>query len=426
MSEWKEIQLGKLGKTYTGISGKTKDDFGSGKPYIPYLNVFQNNKIKPSQLDYVNINPDEKQNQVKYGDLFFTTSSETIEEVGMTSVLLHDLGEVYLNSFCFGFRLYDFENILPEYVPFLFRSDEIRHKISLQGQGSTRYNLSKTELLKKLILNLPTLLEQTSIAEILSTADEAIAHTEALIAKYQRIKTGLMQDLLTKGIDENGNIRSKATHKFVIKNGIEVPEEWEVKPLRAYLKYISYGFTNPMPETEEGPYMVTAANINDGKIIYTGCRHTSWTAFNTLLTPKSKPQIDDILITKDGSLGRLAIVKNEQLCINQSVAVLRIDRTLISIEYLKMLLESPYYQSIIIGDAGGSTIKHIYITKLDKMFLAIPKEIEEQEKILQLIGEQANYINELQKELSKFNSLKTGLMQDLLSGKVRVNMDNKN
>ena len=82
--------------------------------------------------------------------------------------------------------------------------------------------------------------EQTLIAQILSTADAAISQTEKLIAKYQRIKTGLMQDLLTKGIDAKGNIRSKATHKFVVKNGIEVPEEWEVKTLEAQRRAFRY------------------------------------------------------------------------------------------------------------------------------------------------------------------------------------------
>jgi type I restriction enzyme S subunit len=85
------------------------------------------------------------------------------------------------------------------------------------------------ELLLGLKIQLFTEVEQTKIANILSTADEAIAQTEQLIAKYQRIKTGLMQDLLTKGIDEHGNIRNKTTHKFVVKNGVEVPEEWEVE-----------------------------------------------------------------------------------------------------------------------------------------------------------------------------------------------------
>ena len=426
MGEWKEIQLGKLGKTYTGLSGKTKDDFGFGKPYIPYLNVFQNNKIKPSQLDFVNIKYDEKQNQVKYGDLFFTTSSETIEEVGMTSVLLHDLGEVYLNSFCFGFRLNDFEDLLPEYVPYLFRSDEIRHKISLQGQGSTRFNLSKTELLKKLILNLPSKPEQTRIAEILSTADEAIAHTEALIAKYQRIKTGLMQDLLTKGIDENGNIRSKATHKFVVKNGIEVPEEWEVPMLKELLaKPLTYGIVQPGNHDPEGIYMIRSQDYS-----------REWNPLNTIMKvskeidkpyERSRVYESDLLITVVGAnVGRMAIVTKELSGANISRSVARLsinteqNDSLFYYYYLKGSIDK-----IIFENTVGGAQPVLNLKELDEIRVIQPNRTEQSIISNKVDKIEASIKNDIT-TLKKLQSLKTGLMQDLLSGKVRVNMDNKN
>ncbi|MCV5632786.1 restriction endonuclease subunit S, partial [Escherichia coli] len=87
-----------------GLTGKTKEDFGAGKPYIPYINIFKNSRIDIQNLEYVQVNDDERQSVVKYGDIFFTTSSETPEEVGMSSVLLEEVSEVFLNSFCFGFR----------------------------------------------------------------------------------------------------------------------------------------------------------------------------------------------------------------------------------------------------------------------------------------------------------------------------------
>ena len=296
-------------------------------------------------------------------------------------------------------------------------------KLKRLGEGTTFAEISKSYLEEFNIEYPESKSEQTRIAEILNTTDVAIAHTEALIAKYQRIKTGLMQDLLTKGIDEHGNIRSKATHKFVVKNGIEVSEDWVVEPLRYFLNYISYGFTNPMPESPEGPFMVTAANINDGRILFDNCRHTTKSAFDKLLTNKSRPIVGDILITKDGSLGRLAIVNDNNLCINQSVAVMRPKNSIVNAEYLKQLLESPSYQSTIISEAGGSTIKHIYITKLDCMPIAIPNKASEQLKILNLISEQNSYLNILETELSKLNFLKIGLMQNLLSGKVRIKLN---
>lgn len=420
MNRWQKVILGSLGTTFSGLMGKTKEDFGSGKKYITYMNVFANYAINSSEVGLVTISKFEKQNIVQYGDIIFTTSSETLHEVGMTSVVTSDLGEVYLNSFCFGFRPKDLNIILPEFAVYLFRSREVRKQICFNGQGSTRYNLSKNGLLKNVILSIPTHKEQITIATILSTIDQAIEKTEQLIAKFERIKTGLMQDLLTRGIDEQGNIRTEETHEFKDSVVGRIPKEWEVDSVKVFLNYISYGFTNPMPTTEQGAIMITAANIFKGKIQYDTCRFTSQKDYDSLLTNKSKPLIGDVLITKDGSLGRTAIVDKENICINQSVAVLRVKRNLVDNTFFKTLLESPGYQKKILDDSGGSTIKHIYITKLDKMMIAIPSKLKEQLRILECLNTFNQNVETVLNNLKKLNSLKIALMQDLLTGKVRV------
>lgn len=101
--DWEERKLRDVGDTFTGLTGKTKEDFGHGSAkFVTYVNVFQNPIATLDQLDAVEI--DEKQNQVQKGDVFFTTSSETPEEVGMSSVWTYDTKNVYLNSFTFGYR----------------------------------------------------------------------------------------------------------------------------------------------------------------------------------------------------------------------------------------------------------------------------------------------------------------------------------
>lgn len=196
--EWKEVRLGELGTIFNGLTGKTKKDFGKGKPYVTYLNVFNYNKINNSlNFDYVLINENENQNSLEYGDLIFTTSSETSNEVGMSSVLLFQpTDKLYLNSFCFGFRLYDFETLVPEFAVFILRGINFRKEMFKLAQGSTRFNLSKTGF-KKITIKLPTLEEQTAIAEILSTADREISLLEKKKAHLETQKQGLMQVLLT-------------------------------------------------------------------------------------------------------------------------------------------------------------------------------------------------------------------------------------
>ena len=195
--EWEKRKLSNLGSTFNGITGKTKVDFGSGKKYIPYMNIFKNTFIDTDNLDYVNIDDDEKQNTVKFGDIFFTTSSETPEEVGMSSVLLNKTEEpIYLNSFCFGFRPFEIDKIAPAFIGYILRSSHVRRKIAILAQGATRYNLSKVQLLK-ISIALPSLEEQQKIATVLTNTDKEIELLEQQLADLQQEKKALMQVLLT-------------------------------------------------------------------------------------------------------------------------------------------------------------------------------------------------------------------------------------
>lgn len=198
-----------------------------------------------------------------------------------------------------------------------------------------------------------------------------------------------------------------------------IPEDWECGKLEEFFAFISYGFTNPMPTVGHGVYMITAADINDGRIQLETARKTTEVAYRTLLSPKSKPKKNDILLTKDGSLGRLALVGNEQICINQSVAVIRPNEKVEPI-YLKLLLESPHYQKRMIEDAGGSTIKHIYITIVNLMRIALPASRNEQRAIAATLSDVDALVRALERLIAKKRDLKQAAMQKLLSGQTRL------
>jgi type I restriction enzyme S subunit len=195
----------------------------------------------------------------------------------------------------------------------------------------------------------------------------------------------------------------------------ELPKEWVIKKIKQITQYVSYGFTNPMPTTNEGPYMVTAADIADGKIIYDKARHTSLIEYKKILTAKSKPEIDDVLITKDGTLGRVAKVDRNNICINQSVACMRLNgNDSINVDFFIILLQSNNVQNRILFDASGSTIKHIYITKLAETPLAIPP-LPEQHRIAEILSNVDETIEHTEALIEKYRNIKKGLMADLLT-----------
>jgi type I restriction enzyme, S subunit len=193
-SEWEVKKLGELGETYGGLSGKSKENFGKGKPYIQYKQIFDDSKIDISRFELVEIGVNENQNKVQFGDVFFTVSSETSNEIGMSSVLLDKVEELYLNSFCFGYRANSLEELNPYFSRYLFRSENFREEIIKLAQGSTRYNMSKIQLLK-IKIQLPCLKEQTAIANFLSALDEKINQTQRQIEKMERWKRGLLQKM---------------------------------------------------------------------------------------------------------------------------------------------------------------------------------------------------------------------------------------
>ena len=190
---WEQRKLGEMGQTYTGLSGKTKDDFGHGQArFVTYMNVFSNSISNPEMTEPIEIDP--KQNEVEVGDVFFTTSSETPEEVGMSSILLEKRGKTYLNSFCFGFR--PSEKIDSYYLAYMLRSESTRAKIILLAQGISRYNISKNKVME-IAVSLPSLDEQKMIGQYFSQLDNLITLHQRKCDEEKQKKKALMQLLLT-------------------------------------------------------------------------------------------------------------------------------------------------------------------------------------------------------------------------------------
>lgn len=187
--DWEEKNLGDIGSIYSGLSGKTKEDFGKGNAkFIEFSNVLANAVANEDMLGQIDI--DEKQNTVKSGDILFNSSSETPEEVGMSSVWTRNIDNLYLNSFCIGFR----PNIKLDnyFIAYLLRNGESRKQIILLAQGISRYNISRIGLTKIKIL-LPSLPEQEKIGTFFKELDYKIEKEEDKLSSLERLKTALLQ-----------------------------------------------------------------------------------------------------------------------------------------------------------------------------------------------------------------------------------------
>lgn len=166
----RRVRLKEIGTFYSGLSGKSKSDFSEGNALlVTYRNIFNNPVLNSAIKDTVVVGKDEKQNEVLWGDILITGSSETPADAGMSSVVLFNPQEkMYLNSFCFGFRLNDMNEALPSYIGHLLRSTSIRAAISKTAFGVTRFNVNRMRF-ADIEIPLPPLNIQKEIVSILDS-----------------------------------------------------------------------------------------------------------------------------------------------------------------------------------------------------------------------------------------------------------------
>jgi len=286
--------------------------------------------------------------------------------------------------------------------------------------GSTRQRISRTNL-GKIEIDIPKhKKEQEKIAAVLSTIDRAIAQTEAIIAKQQRIKTGLMQDLLTKGIDEHGNIRSEATHEFKDSAIGRIPVEWEVENFIDACERVSVGIATSTTKyfQSEGVPLLRNQNILSGVFDLNELLYISldFDAIN-----KSKRlKTGDLVTMRTGYPGRTSVTTS-------FMDGWQTFTTLISTpkkskyrpDFLSVLMNSCVCRKQILTLQCGGAQQNLNVGWLIKMKVFKPS-IAEQTGILSVLNNIEKVIDSSSKQLQKLHHQKTGLMQDLLTGKVRV------
>ncbi|MDR1715981.1 MAG: restriction endonuclease subunit S [Prevotella sp.] len=262
--------------------------------------------------------------------------------------------------------------------------------------------------------------EQQKIASILSTIDKNIELTEQLIAKQKNIKTGLMHDLLSYGIDESGQIRSPQTHSFVEKNGIAVPEEWECKSISEVINIINGGTpstSNPLFWNGD-IYWLSVDDFNKGERFVYKAQKT----ITSLGLQKSSTNIlkkGEIIISARGTVGVIAQIGTD-MAFNQSCYGISLkSEEIYSNDYIYYFLYFYFKESKVI--TAGSTFDTIKKSTFDEIYIFFSKDKQEQVKIISLLTKQDQIISEQETKLEKLKLIKKGLMEDLLTGKVRVN-----
>lgn len=416
--EWEVKKLKFLGKIYAGINGKKGDDFSKEfsvgvKSFIPFTNICNNFKIDDNNYQYVKIDDSENQNRVKKNDILFLMSSETLDDIAKNSIYLGNNEELYLNSFCKGFRIFD-KDVEPEFINYLLLSSTYRNYFSLVGRGFTRINL-KQEYINDISALLPNLKEQQSIALFLdektAKIDQTISIKEKEILLLKERRQILIQKAVTKGLNPKVKLKNSGVDWIG-----EIPEHWEVLPgFNVYKE----NKTNNIGMKEKVVLSLSYGNIvikPEEKLV--GLVPESFETYQIV-----KP--GDIII-------RCMDLQNDKTSLRTGIAV---NDGIITNAYLNLNIingnNSNYYYNFlhtldttkVIYKFGKGLRQNLSYVDFKRMQIIVPPKIEQNEianHIEKLKIKISKAISLKQQEIEKLKEYKTVLVDNVVTGKVRV------
>lgn len=374
----RKVRLKDIGTFYSGLSGKSKKDFSDGNALLAtYRNIFNNPVLNLDIKDTVVIGNGEKQNEVMYGDILFTGSSETPEEAGMSSVVMSEPKEkIYLNSFCFGFRLNNIIEILPSYMGHLLRSEPVRKAISKTAFGVTRFNINKN-FLSEIEIPLPPLTIQREIVSVLDSFTTLIDKMKQEVELRKKQMEYYREKLLS--FDEE--IRKLSFGKdFTLKARIG----WQGLTKKEYLP--------------DGEYkLITGTDFTTNNTIdFDHCVYVSKERYEQ--DPYIQIKEDDVLITKDGTLGKIAYISELPMpaTLNGGVFVVRGKTGEVTQRFLKHYLISNNFKNWIEQNHTAGSIMHLTQKLLEKFNIPVPSP-STQEDIVSTLDSFEQYISKLER-----------------------------
>jgi type I restriction enzyme S subunit len=209
---------------------------------------------------------------------------------------------------------------------------------------------------------------------------------------------------------KKSSAQSKIDEEYIF----EIPQEWAFTTWGEISEWITYGFTRPMPKSESGVKLLTAKDVQRFELDFVGCGLTTTGAFEAL-SDKDKPVRGDLLITKDGSIGRAALVQtDENFCINQSVAVCWLRSTFMNKHYLELLANSDFTQSFVKDKAQGMAIQHLSIIDFAKCPVPVPS-ISEQSEIVRRVEQLFAFAGQLEAKVTSAKTSIDHLTQSILA-----------
>lgn len=388
---------------------------------FPFLNIrcIENGKINKSECQFISneiANSIYKHFQLEEDDLIMSTSGTLGKKAFVKKIDL----PLLLNTSIIRFKPKNPLTFNLEFLNYLLEDNDFISELYNQSTGSAQINVGPSHL-RKISVTIPqSYAEQSEIAAILSKLDKAIEQTEQLIEKYKQIKIGLMHDLLTRGIDENGNIRSEETHKFKDSPLGRIPVEWEIVKLGTLINAIDPQPDHRTPsEVENGVPYLGISDFSDHKVFdLEKCRKVS---IDVLIKQQNSFNIKngDLIFGKIGTIGKPTILPDFNITNFALSANVILLKPYECPNFIYWTMEAKYIIEQVKVSTHSTSQPAFGIQKIRDLNVICPKT-EEKIIVANKLDKIESIINDTRKELLKLQLQRSGLMHDLLTGKVRV------
>ncbi len=419
---WKKVKLGEVCKVKGGYAFKSTDFIDYGIPLIKITNINGNKVLIENADTYIESSKINlfKEFIVQEGDILIALSGATVGKIGKVFTNVIGLLNQRVGTF-----LPDYLELSKDFLFYLLNQNNFLMYILNNSPSSAQPNISP-QFIGDFEVILPPLLEQEKIAEILETVDNAIEKTDKFIEKYKRMKQGLMQELLTKGIDSNWQIRSEKTHKFKDSPLGRIPADWEVKNISEVIENLLNGTWGDEKDISDNCYPIIRSTEIDryGRINLESADVRK--VDKKLLDRFALKNFDILIVASSGSqdlIGRVALFKtnldNNKFLFSNFMLRVRTTGTLKPI-FLYYFLNSDRYKNFIQTFQETTTgLRNFPKKDFLKLTVSLPPLLE-QERIASALSQVDAVIEKETAYRDKLSRIKQGLMEDLLTGKVRV------
>ena len=395
-----------------------------------YMDVYENDYVTES-IDFMTASASQSEIDrfgLRAGDVVITKDSETPDDIGVPAVVSEPI-----DGLVCGYHLALIrprENIDSIYLAKQLSTTPIAHYFGLNASGSTRFGLP-VNVIENTRIPVAPRTEQTRIAKILLTVDSAIEQTKALITKQKRIKIGLMQDLLIRGIDEQGNLRTEQTHKFKDSPLGRIPEEWEILKVDDIAENVGSGITPRGGESvyeAHGVLFIRSQNVQFGGLELHDVAYIPERIH--LIMQRSEVYENDVLLNitgasigQDAAIGRCCRMPKTsgRSNVNQHVCIIRLhDATEAKSGFLAAIFESSIGQYQIARLSAGGTREGLNYQQVRSFLVPWPKNPGEFHTLSEIMKTIMDQIHEWRLSLEKLHAIKAGLIKDLLIRRVMI------